>query len=476
MPGEIATTENRRTHPHRPAAAPGWADLPLELPEVADDVADDIEGNGYKIMGPQRSAGQRLLLRLGVTTAGAALLMTAACGSGSDTKSGASAGSTADAALLGPKNVATGAPVKIGVVSDGRTAAFDNSVQLRAAAAIVKYLNEHRGGIGGRPVSLVTCETAGDPGKASDCAAQLVQANVVATVTGETTAAATLQKEMHKARIPFFNYANAEQAILLDKDSSFTLGDPTAGLSDLPIRVAKEHKLTTVNAVVIDVPAATGFYKAVGAGIFRQAGIKLNLVAIPPGQADMTPQMTRIASGGPSEVQIVGNDSFCIAAINGLRAANFDGAISVVNQCVTDSARKALGGNLKGVVMGTPSPLGDGSDPGLRQFQAIVDTYAKAQVDTANALSLNTYITMMSFREALDGLHGDVTPATIISTIKAMPEKPIPGGGGLRYRCNGKANPLAPGVCARGSLRTTLDAKGQPTLPYTKTNTSPIGD
>jgi len=59
--------------------------------------------------------------------------------------------------------VATGAPIKIGVVSDGRTAAFDNTVQLRAAAAIVKYLNDYRGGIGGRPISLVTCETAGDP-------------------------------------------------------------------------------------------------------------------------------------------------------------------------------------------------------------------------------------------------------------------------------------------------------------------------
>ncbi|WP_154676958.1 hypothetical protein [Parafrankia discariae] len=55
------------------------------------------------------------------------------------------------------------------------------------------------------------------------------------------------------------------------------------------------------------------------------------MVAIPPDQADMTPQMIRIAAGGPTEVHIIGGDAFCISAFEGLRAANFDGPVSVVN-------------------------------------------------------------------------------------------------------------------------------------------------
>jgi len=38
--------------------------------------------------------------------------------------------------------------------------------------------------------------------------------------------------------------------------------------------------------------------------------------------------------------------------------------------------------------MATPSPLGDSGDPGLRQFQAIVDTYAKGKIDHDECVEL----------------------------------------------------------------------------------------
>jgi branched-chain amino acid transport system substrate-binding protein len=57
-----------------------------------------------------------------------------------------------------------------------------------------------------------------------------------------------------------------------------------------------------------------------------------------------------------------------------------------------------------------------------------------------------------------------------------MPETDLPGGGGLRFRCNGQAFPATPAVCTRGTLRTSLDAEGQPTLPYEPVGNSPIPD
>jgi len=421
---------------------------------------------------------RRTGMRRGLALVAAGLLVAAACSgsgdNGSDAGAKRSGDAAADAKLLGAADAATGAPVKVGVVSDGHTDAFDNTMQLRAAAAIAKYINAHRGGIGGRPIQLVTCESQGDPSKAEDCATQMIQAKVALVILGETTAATTVQKAVHDAHIPLFAYGSGDQSVLLDHDSTFTLASATAGLADLPIAVAKENHLEKVTAVLIDVPEATGFYKTIGEGLFKDAGIDLTVVPVPPGQADMTPQMTRIATGDPTVVHIIGNDAFCIAALNGLRDAGFHGPIDTLNSCINDSVRKAVGSYLKGVVVASPSPTGDPSDPGLKLLGAIVDTYGHGGIDVGNALSTNMFSTMMGARDALDGLKGPVTPAAITATIKAMPEMDLPGGGGLKYRCSGKAFSLTPAVCTRGALITTLDAKGEPTLPYQPVGNTPI--
>jgi branched-chain amino acid transport system substrate-binding protein len=396
-------------------------------------------------------------------------LVVAACGSGGSSGSG----SSVDTSLLGTRQPASGAPVKIGVISDGQTAALDNTIQLRAADAVAKYLDDYRGGLGGRPIQLVPCSTQADPGKAADCATQLVQDNVTVTVMGETTSMPYVWKPLHDAGIPIVAFAATDASSLLDKDSTFILLNQTTGLIDTPVNIAKENHLKTVTVVVIDVPAATAFYDAVGKQQFAAAGMTLKVVKVPPGQADMTPQTTQIASSGPTEVHIIGNDAFCIAALNGLKAANFTGPITAVNQCITNASRKAVGSYLKGVTVGSPIAVGDSGDRDLRQWEAIAKTYGK-NIDLSNSMGPTIYMTMMALREAVDGISGDITSKAIIKEIHSAPEKPLPAGGGLKFRCNGKASALTPSVCVRGTLLTTLDSAGQPTLPYKLSGASPI--
>ena len=74
-----------------------------------------------------------------------------------------------------------------------------------------------------------------------------------------------------------------------------------------------------------------------------------------------------------------------------------------------------------------------------------------------------------------EALTGPVTPASIIAALKGMPEQPLPGSGGLGFRCNGKAVAFAPAVCVRSGLVTTLDAQGNGTT-YRRIDDTPIGD
>jgi branched-chain amino acid transport system substrate-binding protein len=83
------------------------------------------------------------------------------------------------------------------------------------------------------------------------------------------------------------------------------------------------------------------------------------------------------------------------------------------------------------------------------------------------------FTVLTALQSALEGISGDITPATVIARVKAMPEKDLPGETGLKFRCNGKASSLLPATCVRGGLVTTLDDKGQPSS-YKALGVSPI--
>jgi branched-chain amino acid transport system substrate-binding protein len=294
-------------------------------------------------------------------------------------------------------------------------------------------------------------------------------------VLPETNAVAEVHRAMSEAQIPLFLYGSADPAVLADGVTTFSLASPLSGLSTLPIGVAEENGLDKISAVIIDVPAATELYTSdAGRARFEDAGLELELIAIPPGQADMTPQMSLIANGDPSIVHIVGNDTFCIAAMNGLQATGFDGPIDMLNACVTDATRQAVGDYLEGVYVASPVPVGDEDEPGLRQWEAIYDAYGEG-IDDVNK-GVNTYATFMGMYQAIEHLTGEVTPAAIAEAIRTMPNMEVPAGGGLVYRCGGGAEPATPAVCTRGTLTTRLDANGEPTLPYTPTGNSPVED
>jgi branched-chain amino acid transport system substrate-binding protein len=406
-----------------------------------------------------------------VVLAGAVAVVLAACGS----SSGSSGPSAADTSALGARSPASGQPVKIGFISDGRTPAFDNTVEITSAEAVAKYLNDYRRGIGGRPIEIVSCQSQADPAKAADCATQLIQEKVALTVFGTTTSTPYIWKPLHDAHIPVFAFASGDTDLTADRDSTFTLGNVQAISSDLPIGLAKEKNLKKVSVVALDLPVVTSFYRTTGPEIFGKAGVQLNVVPVPLGQADMTPEMSRIAAGGPTEVHIIGNDSFCIAALRGLRSAGFTGPISMVDACLTDSTRKAVGSGLDGVIVSANVAIADHNDPGIRQWQAIIETYAKGKISPDSSTGATIYMTMSALREAVDGISGDITSTSITRTIHSMKEKKLSAAAGLGFRCNGKAAAGWPAVCTRGALVAVLDGKGQPTR-YRLAGTSPIED
>ncbi len=382
-------------------------------------------------------------------------------GSGSTTTT--AAGSTPDAAtLLGTPKKATGTPVKVGVVSDGSTQAFDNTSEFVAAKAAADYWNDYQGGIDGHPVTTIDCETKSDPSGAADCANKMISEGVVAVVMGQSAVAESVWKPLHEAKVPLMVLAASGQGPLNDPDSTFNLQNGYATLFALPVSVAKEKKAKKIAFVVIDVPQALEAFDSTAPQMLKDAGLQYDVVKVAPGTADMTPQMQQVSSSDAGVVSVVGNDSFCIAAFNGLQSTGFKGEITTITQCVTDATRKAVDPSvLDGMYLTATSAVGDKGNEGYERYVAIMDKYTDDK-DVDNGITMGAYVSMSSFLTALDKLKGDVTTSNVTSTIKAMDKTLMPGGGGLEYQCGGKAVPATPSVCTSQVLQAQLDAQGNP--------------
>ncbi|WP_307874827.1 ABC transporter substrate-binding protein [Frankia nepalensis] len=402
------------------------------------------------------------------------LLFVAACGSDAgagDTPASGSPSIGADP--LGPLDQATGEPVKIGVVSDGKSAAVDNSVQFAVAEATARYFNEHKGGIGGRPIEIVSCETQSDPARGADCGNQMIEKDVVAVAVGESSVTESVWKPLSDAGIPTMIFGAGNPAILAD-DTSYILGDPSFTTLQLPISLAKDKGVDKVASIVIDVPNALEVAQRVAPGRYKDNGLEYQLVTVPPGTADMTPQMKTVLDGGAGLVFVVGNDAFCISAFDGLKAVGYDGTISAISQCLSDATREAVSAEvLDGMVIGASVPVG-GDEPSTTLYNTVLDTYGD-DIDQAAPAGRGMFVVLGGLVASLDNITGDITPATVNATIKAMPEIDLPGAAGLKFRCNGKAYPKSPAVCVRGGLTATLDNKGNPTA-FDVTGSSPIPD
>lgn len=418
---------------------------------------------GHPGAGPRPSRGP---LRAGFAVMVLSALLFAACGEETDDDSGSDDGeSSSEAAstdLLGPEDEASGEPVLVGMMSDGATPAFDNTDELRAAEATAAYWNQHRGGVGGRPVEVVRCETGAEPAGATDCANRFVEEEVVAVTLSQSAVTASAWEPLHAAGVPTF-WFQAGGDVAADDQSSFLIFNPELTLFGLPMSVAETEEADKITFVVIDVPQALETVNGAGP-VMDEAGLEYEIVPIPVGTADMTSQMQQVVDSGAGVVQVVGNDAFCIAAFNGLDAVGYEGAVTSITQCITDPTREAVAGDvLEGIFVTSTIALGADDDPTFQLYEAVLDTFGEDIQDSANATAMGGYVAMASLLTSLEEIADPVTTESVIEAIKSMPEADVPGGGGMTYQCGGSADPDLPAVCTNQSLRTQLDAEGQPT-------------
>ena len=134
-----------------------------------------------------------------------------------------------------------------------------------------------------------------------------------------------------------------------------------------------------------------------------------------------------------------------------------------MSQCMTDATREALTGDqLDGTYVTSGVAVGATDDPTYQLYEAVMDAYGE-NVEVDSQVSVVGYSVVAALATSLDGMSGDVTPATVTQAIKAMPEAELPAGGGVMFRCGGSSSSTTPALCSNEWLRATLGPDGQPT-------------
>jgi branched-chain amino acid transport system substrate-binding protein len=377
-----------------------------------------------------------------------------ACGSsGSGTGSGPSAGGVSssaqsvDTSLLGPDNAAAGQPVKIGFIYDGQSANVDTTPQVVAARAVVKYADAKLGGIGGRPIQLVECETKSDP--TTDCGDQMVAQKVIAAVGGQMGEVPQVEKSLSQAGIPYIDSNNQAGQFSL---TNFLLA------VGAPVEYAKQQGIKHAAYVTISLASSVSEVSAFSSKLFAQIGGTVDVVGVPVGTADQTPQIQAETGKNPGLLHLIGNDTFCASALKAIKTLGVQAKITGINRCLSKAAAGSVPGGFAGLTIFSSIDLSP-NDPQAKLYEAFRSVYLPGVEDNPD---LQTgFQAMLGFVRGVDaGKIATFTTAGVTAALKAMPATPLPIGGGITYSCNAKAIPVFKTICSVGSIVSDATADG----------------
>jgi ABC-type branched-subunit amino acid transport system substrate-binding protein len=348
--------------------------------------------------------------------------------------------------------------VKIGWMSTGQTQAVDTTDEIRGAETAVAYANAHLGGIAGRPIKLVQCEDKGTPAGAQACGNQFVSEGVVAVASGSSSASDGAIQVVDPAGIPFTANLVSTQA-MREAKNGFVFYNPLAAFGTAAAYARTNH-ISSAAVVVIDVPAASGPARQLSPAFFGNAGAKVDVVAVPPGTADMTPQIQAAQEKKPGMWHLAGDPTFCDSALRAIRTLAIDAPITMLDRCMDADGGASVPGGYKGITV-VAQAVQEPGDKEYDLYRAVLDKFGKGLADNGDGRS--GYSGLLSLVRGVNASKPtDVTPQSVVTALRGMPATPLPLGGGATFQCNGEAiSAISRNICSTAGFVADVDAQGK---------------
>ncbi len=396
----------------------------------------------------------------------------AACGSSSDdgggsTSTAAKPASTQAAApaadALGSPKKASGSPVVLGLLNiEAGPVTFPEYRQ--AAEVAVKYINDYKGGIAGRPVKIVACATDGQPATSGRCAGQIVDKHPTAILGGADTGAPGAFKVWQQAKlaaiggIPFTpvesNAPNAAQFI------SVSVADNAA-----TVKYASE-KLGVKKLSVLYTDDSQGKYTGLGviANVAKKLGMEVKTIPVAPSASDLSSVAAEAIGSSPDAIY-VNSPNACPGLLKALKSVGNQAKLLGIDPCTSPPAIKAAGDAAEGLYFAQPFESLDGGSKDAGTMLAAIKKYGGQNIPL-DSIAQAGFSSVINVQAALNPLGADgLTTDAILKAVKSGSDHP--NFLAHPYTCDGKQLTGNTAICntyqlmkqIKGGKATTVDSE-----------------
>ncbi|MFD5259058.1 ABC transporter substrate-binding protein [Streptomyces bobili] len=310
-------------------------------------------------------------------------------------------------------------PVTLMVIeSQTGVAGQDQTLPLGAKAA-ASSVNAH-GGIGGRDIKIITCDTASDPNKAAECARKAVSQKVSAVVGSfDPIGISTSLPVLQAAKVPYLAPL-ATMPVEFSSPVSFpvTGGSPSGSFGMVSAAVdAKCKKVGTFG----DAAADSGQTKALIAS-FKKAGLDAFSVNLPSSTSDPTPQVSQLLDKKPDCVAYAASGQTAVQVFSAIRRTGSDAQFISASATLLPPYLKALGSAAQGVIATSDTP-----PPASAELWSFGRDMEKYQPETPlSPFPLQGWYGVKAFVEVTENLD-DLSAASVLDRLGTVDALRLPG-------------------------------------------------
>ena len=366
---------------------------------------------------------------------------------------------------------AAGEPVKIGMINT-ETAPIGAFPELTAATkTAVRWINAELGGVGGRPIELITCDTKFSPEGSQSCSQKMVDAKVSAVAGGIDIYADTGLKILEDNAIPYVGGIPAAFGQVKSPISfQFSGGTWGAGVAfaDYAVKTLKAKNIGIMYADFGSIKNAAIEYSA---DIAKKLGAK-NIETVPFAitATDFLAPLTAANSGNPDAIFVFAADTACVPVMRASQELGIQAKMLLVGACATPKSTTEAGVGSEGKLFNIEGPISGGGDPDTVMYTSVVKKYGQG-LDPIGAGTVS-FRAMMNLWVVMSNLKEKGTePQAIIDAFRAS--KDAPSFMGHPYTCDGKQIPEFPALCSPQQImvryankKLVQASKGTPSNPY----------
>ncbi|WP_194820490.1 ABC transporter substrate-binding protein [Nocardia sp. XZ_19_385] len=272
---------------------------------------------------------------------------------------------------------ATGSPIMIGLVNQ-QGGPVSNPEFTVAAQAAADYINDQLGGVGGRPVTLHTCDIVAAESQGQKCGQEMLANQDVQFIlqAGLNVGTQSLHATLNGAKPVLVAIANPGPDVTA-KNTYAINASSLAGMASTPLFLKNVLKAKTAAMIADDNPGNQLIANRLKAGIEAQ-GIAVRLTTYPAGSADLVSPLT---AAGAQKVDVIlpiaVTPTACIATAKAYQQLGLSTPLQSSGLCASDAVKKGLGDFPKWIFSGSLLNIHAPDDTGQVPFyRAVMAKYA----------------------------------------------------------------------------------------------------